>query len=243
MAYKSSSRRQYRKLAKKSKRNFFITVFLIILVMYLGLLWGLPVLINGVTSVKNYVKPVKKTITESPKNSSLAPPVLNIPYEATNTAEINIRGYGTPNSKVAIYLEDDKKDTTEVSADGVFEVKNISLSFGTNNIYGSSVDENNLESLPSKTLKIIYDNETPKLNISEPEDDKKIQGGDKKIKISGNTEVGAHVYINESQAVVNSEGKFSEEFSLNDGDNNFNIKTIDEASNATEVSRKVTFTP
>ena len=211
--------------------------------MYFGLLWGLPLLINSISSVKNYVTPVKKPTLEVSKNSSLAPPVLNIPYEATNTAEINIRGYGTPNSKVAIYLEDEKKDTTEVSSDGVFEIKGISLSFGTNNIYGSSVDENDLESLPSKTLKIIYDNEKPKLNISEPEDDKKIQGGDKKIKISGTTEVGTHVYINNNQIVVNSDSNFNQEFSLNDGDNIFDIKAIDEASNTTEVSRKVVFQP
>src|SRR3989344_1049186 len=170
MVYKYRSRRQYRKLAKTSRRNFFVSIFLILLVMYFGLLWGLPLLINSISSVKNYVTPVKKPTLEVSKNSSLAPPVLNIPYEATNTAEINIRGYGTPNSKVAIYLDDEKIDTVEVSPDGTFEFKNISLSLGTNNIYGKSIDEEEKESLPSKSFKLTYDNEKPALSIREPED-------------------------------------------------------------------------
>ncbi len=243
MARKYQSRRQIRKLAKKSSRNFFVTLFLIALLFYAAFIWILPSLINGMSIVKNLTHPKQKVVTDSSKNSSLAPPVLNIPFEATNTAQINIKGYGTPNSKVAIFLDDDKKDTVEVSSEGAFEFKNVPLVLGTNNIYGKSVDEENLESLPSKNLKIIYDNEKPKLDIGEPEDGKKIQGGDKKIKIAGKTEMGAQIYINDSQIIVDKDGNFSSEQSLNEGDNNFNIKAIDKASNSSEVQRRVIYNP
>lgn len=211
--------------------------------MYAGLVWVLPSVINGISFIKGFTTPAKKVVSNTSKNSSLAPPVLNIPYEATNTAEINIRGYGTPNSKVAIYLDDEKKDTTDVSGEGTFEFKNLSLVIGTNNIYGKSVDEENLESLPSKTIKIIYDSEKPQLNISEPEDGKNIQGGDKKVKIAGNTEAGVQVFINDSQTIVDKDGNFTMEQTLNDGDNNFNIKALDKASNYTEISRRVVYQP
>lgn len=243
MAYRYRSARSAKKLARKSKRNFLVTLFLIALLIYGAFIWILPSLINGMIVVKNFTHPTQKVTTESSKNSSLAPPVLNIPFEATNTAQINIKGFGTPNSKVAIYLDDDKKDTVEVSSDGTFESSNISLVLGTNNIIGKSIDENNNESLPSKNLKIIYDNEKPKLDISEPQDDKKIQGGDKKIKIAGRTETGAQVYINDSQIIVDKDGNFSSEQILNEGDNNFSIKAIDKSSNDTEISRKVSYTP
>lgn len=241
--YKYRSRRQVRKLASSSKRNFLITLFLVALLLYGALIWILPQFINGISFVKNAVNPEKKVINEKSKNSSLPPPVLSIPFEATNTAEINIRGYGTPNSKLAIYLDDEKKETVEISEDGTFEFKNISLVLGINNIYGKSIDEENLESLSSKNIQIIFDNEEPALTIKEPEDDKKIQGGDKKIKITGNTEADSQIFINDSQAIVDKDGNFSSEQSLNDGENTFNIKALDKASNFTEVSRKVTYQP
>lgn len=240
MAYKYRSARTAKRLARKSRRNFIISLILIAFLLYATLNWVLPFLVNGVGLLKNTLRPTKKNEV-TVEDSTLAPPVLNIPYEATNTAQIDIRGYGSTNSKVEIFLDDEKKDSVEVSDDGTFEIKNIQLVLGTNNIYGKSIADNNKESLPSKNLKIIFDNEKPKLDISEPEDGKKITGGDKKVKIAGNTEPGASVYINDSQIIVDKDGNFSSEQLLNDGDNNFDIKTIDAATNTTEIIRKVIY--
>lgn len=243
MAYSYRSRRKARKLAKKSKQNFITSLFLIALLSFGAIKWILPNLVNGVGFVKNKLSSQPKISTDISESSTLAPPVLNIPYEATNTAQIDIKGYSAPHSKVAIFLDDEKKDTVEVSSEGGFEVKAVKLVLGTNNIYGKSIDEKNQESLPSKTLRVIYDNENPKLTISEPEDGKKIEGGDKKIKISGTTEANTQVYVNGSQIIVNKDGAFSSEQNLNDGENNFNIKAVDSATNTTEQSRKVTYQP
>ncbi|MEK7616811.1 MAG: hypothetical protein AAB414_02060 [Patescibacteria group bacterium] len=245
MAYRT---RSARRLARKSKRNFIITLILIGFLIYATLQWILPTLITGLGFVTSFVKPSpKKTYTT--ENFSLAPPVLNIPYEATNTAQINISGYGTPDSKVSIYIDDEKKDTTEVSPDGTFEIKNVSLVLGTNSIYGKSidpdfigVDENEKESLPSKVIKVIYDSEKPLLEISEPEDGK-IQQGEKKVKISGRTESQAKVSVNDSQVVVGSDGIFNIQLQLNDGENVLNIKAQDLAGNSQEISRRVVFNP
>lgn len=243
MAYSYRSRRSAKKLAKKSKRNFVVTLFLIAFLIYATIKWILPNLVNSVGFVKNKVSSQPTIVDNLTENSLLAPPVLNIPYEATNTAQINIKGYGTPNSKVAIFLDDEKENTVEVSADGSFELKDIELSLGTNNIYGKSIDEKDQESLPSKNFQILYDNEKPKLDIAEPEDGKQIQGGDKKIKISGIVEIGAKVILNNGQIIVDKDGKFSSEQTLNDGDNIFNIQAIDASSNSTEISRKVIYQP
>jgi len=253
MAYRYRSRRSTKKLAKASKRNFLITLILIALLSYITINWLLPYFVNGIGFVRSNLTHQQKAVTET-AHSTLAPPVLNIPFEATNTAQINIKGYGTSNSKVALFLDDAKIDTQEVSSDGSFEIKNVQLVLGTNNIFGKSIDENDKESLPSKLIKIIYDNEKPILNISEPEDGKTIQGDDKKVKISGNTEAGARVFItqsvtgseatiNDSQIIVDKDGKFSSEQTVNEGENNFNIKALDQASNLTEISRKVIYQP
>lgn len=243
MAYRYRSRRSIRKLAKKSRRNFLITLILTSLLMFVTIKWILPNFINGIGFVRSSLTPSPKVVTDITKNSSLAPPVLNIPYEATFSGQIDIRGYGTPDSKVAIFLDGEKKDIVETTEDGSFEVKNIQLALGTNEIWGKSIDDNDTASLPSKTLKIIYDNEKPPLNISEPEDGKKIQGSERKVKISASTEPNAQVFINNSLVIVNSDGNFVSEQTLNDGDNIFNIKAVDKALNFTEISRRVTYQP
>ncbi len=244
MAYHSyRSRRSVKRLSSKSKKNFFITLFIVGLLLYSTINWVLPFFINSLGVVKNTIQPPKKAVIQASENSTLAPPVLNIPYEATSSAKIDIKGYGTPDSKVKLYLDENDIQTVDVSDDGSFIFANIELNLGTNNIYGKTVDEEDKESLPSKTIKLIYDNEKPSLVIFEPEDGKTIQGGDKKVKISGKTDPGSHIFINGTQAIVDSEGKFNTELPLNDGDNIIVIKSQDEAANSVEIERKAIYTP
>lgn len=244
MAYRSYRYRSraIKRVARRGKRNFIISLFLIMVFSYLALIWILPNFIGAIGSVKNFIHPTEKKVNSENQTTTLAPPVLNIPYEATNTAKINIPGYSSPDLKVKLFVDDREIQTTDVSDDGSFTFQNIDLSLGTNNLYGKTVDETNSESLPSKTLKIIFDNEKPPLDVSEPEDGKKIQG-ERKIKFTGKTEVGTKVYINESQIIVDKDGNFSSDQSLNDGDNNFTVKAVDNALNLNEISRTVNFTP
>lgn len=243
MKYRYRSRRSAKRLASKSKRNFVFTLILIGILIYATFTWVLPYFIGGLGFVKNIISPPKKTVTEASKNANLAPPVLNIPYEATNSSEINIKGFGIANSKVKIFIDDNEKTTTDVSSDGSFATENISLSLGLNNIYGITIDEDGKESLPSKTIRIIYDDEKPSLSLNEPEDNKKIQGGDKKVKVSGKTEPGSKVFINNAQIIADREGNFNIDQPLNEGDNDILIKAVDIALNSTEMQRKVIYTP
>lgn len=234
--------RTIKRMQNKSRQNFILSLIIIVALFYISLVWILPNLIGGLGFIKNFTAPNKKTVSLD-NQVKLAPPVLNIPYEATNTAQINISGYSTPGAKVEIFVDDDKKQTVEVSADGSFYFEGIALSLGSNNIYGKAADDQGKESLASKTLKIIYDNEKPVLIVSEPEDNKTINGGDKKVKISGKTEPGANLYINNTQVIVDKEGNFSTTLDINEGDNTFNIKSVDRALNTTEISRKVIYKP
>lgn len=237
------SRRTARRLARKSKQRFAVTLIIIIFLIYATLTWVLPFFIGGVGTLKNIVKPPKSQTPQSAQNAGLAPPVLNIPYEATNSAKIDIRGFGTPGSRVRLYIDSESLQTVDVSLDGSFTFANVNLNLGTNNIYGATLDEQGKESLPSKTIKLIFDNEKPTLNIFEPEDGKKIQGGDKKVKVSGNIESGVKIFINDTQVIVDQNGNFSLDQPLNDGDNDISIKALDFASNKTEVQRRVTYNP
>lgn len=240
MSYRT---RSARRISKKSRRNFFITIILIGFIIFATLNWILPTFIGGVGFVKETINPSQKQKSPLEGDPMLAAPVLNIPYEATGSSEIEIKGFTTPSSKVKLFIDDEEIKTVQTEEDGSFVFQNVSLNMGINNIYAKSVDDKDKESLPSKTFKITYDNDKPSLSISEPEDNKKIQGGDKKTKVSGSTEPGVKVLVNDSQVVVNADGNFSTEIQINEGDNTITIKSVDLAGNTTEIQRKVTFQP
>ncbi len=237
MAYK---RRNVRKIASKSKRNLVVTLVLVLIIIYATISWIFPWFVEGIGSIKNLINP-PKTISNNIEDSSLAPPVLNIPYESTNSSIINILGYATYGTAVKLYVDEQLQDTVDTKDDGTFIIEGVNLAIGINNIYGKTSDGEKT-SLPSKNIRIIYDNEKPTLEVSEPEDGKTIQG-DRKIKITGKTEPEVKVFINSNQVIVDKEGNFAKDFELNDGENNFEIKAVDQASNSTEISRKVNFIP
>lgn len=230
--------RAARKAAKKSKYNFLATIIIILFLLFATLNWILPNLISGLGFLKGNLTPqTPKKITVS--SSTLAPPVLNIPFEATNSGKINIKGYATPKTKVLIFVDEKQAGETESLEDGGFEVKNISLNLGTNSIFGKTKEADS-ESLPSKTIKVFFDSEKPTLDIYEPGDNTEVHG-DKKVKVSGKTESGAKISVNSQRVITNSDGTFSLDYPLNDGENILNFKAEDEASNLTEIQRRVIF--
>jgi hypothetical protein len=238
MAYRTRSKR---KIAKKGKRQLLTTIIIIIALLYITITWVLPFFINGLGTITGIFKQSTKqeSIAENP---NLAPPIINIPYEATSSSKINITGFAASHSTVKIYLDDTLVGTTTAEDNGSFTLQDVSLSLGTNNIYGKTEDEKGKESLASKTIKVIFDNEKPPLEVNSPSDGQTIQA-ERKLNVSGKTEPNATVTINNEQAIVDSEGKFSRQFNLSDGSNTFTIVARDTAGNTKELARNVTFNP
>lgn len=239
MSYRN---RSTRRLAKKSRQRFFTTLIIIILLFYVLFTWVLPFFINGIGTVTNIFKGDKTPETAISENPNLAPPVLSIPYEATNSAKIDISGFATANSTIKIYLEDELVQEARSDDDGTFKVRSIELLLGTNNIYGKTEDEKGKESLPSKTIKLIYDSEKPTLEVSSPTEGQTFSG-ERKINVTGKTEPSVTITINGEQAILDSEGKFNRQISLSDGSNTITIVSGDAAGNSNTISRNVTFNP
>ncbi|MDO8638445.1 MAG: hypothetical protein Q7R43_02635 [Candidatus Daviesbacteria bacterium] len=238
MSYRS---RTHYRAKRRSKQNFLATFIIVILLLFISFNWLLPALVSAMAKIRNINGQTSKIVSQVSDNSTLAPPVFIIPYQATNSAQIDIKGYATASSKVELYLDDELKDTISVGEDGTFTFKNISLSLGINNIYGKTIDEKDTASLPSKNIQLIYDNTKPNLSVNEPEDGKVVTGGDKNVKISGKTSGGIQVIINGAPVIIDKDGNFSTTLSLNEGDNNFTISASDTAGNYTEIARKVTY--
>jgi hypothetical protein len=230
--------RSLRNKEKKTKKALYRNIVLGVLILYATFAWILPNLVGGLSFLHRSPKSSNSPVSE---NTTLAPPVLNIPYEATNTATIRISGYASPNSKVQIYLDDDPKTTAQTNSDGNFRSDDIALVLGTNNIYGKTVDDKNSSSLPSKTIQLTYSNDKPTLDISSPSDNTQVKGGDKKVNVSGTTEASDNVSVNGITVIVSSDGHFSYDAPLNDGDNTLTITSTNSVGNSTQVQRKVTY--
>lgn len=232
--------RSIRRLQQKSRRNFIFAAIGIVIFFYLFLTWGLPSLI-GSLSIINQKKVVKEK--QASDEVTLAPPVLNIPFEATNSSALKVSGFTNPKSKVDIYLDDVKSASAIAEDDGRFTAGTLTLSVGENYISGKTIDEKGVESLSSKPIKVLYDNQKPKLDLSEPSPDKEIKGGDKKVTVQGTTDPGNSVTVNSSIVIVNPEGAFSIIQDLQEGDNEIVVSASDSYGNTSEVKRKVKYTP
>lgn len=239
--YQPFSARRY---GKKSKNKFLITLLISGFLLYALFTWILPTLIGSLSFV-NRLKPIPQKEIPISENTSLAPPVLNIPFEATNTASIKVKGYSIPGTQVEIYLDDQLQTTIKASENGNFLSDSINLELGTNNISGKTIDDKNNRSLSSKPIRIFYSNEKPKLEIKDPPDNQIIKGGDKKMTITGSTDSDHDITItiNNTRTIVDSNGNFSQVVDIQEGDNNIVVLAIDSATNSTQLTRKVTYEP
>ncbi len=233
--------RSLRKYERRNKARLIWSIIISVFLLFVIFQWVLPLLIGQLSIVSKIVNPTaKKEVAEKIK---LAPPVLNIPIESTNSAVIKIQGYATPKTKVRIYLDDNLVSEVVSNDEGNFSSDPFELSLGTNNIYGKTLSAEGGESLSSKKIQIIYSNEKPKLEILEPEDGKEIKGGDKKIRIAGLTDPENEVTVNNMRVIVGGDGKFNLEINLNDGENIIKIIATNEVGNTTTQEKIVIYTP
>lgn len=236
--YRSSLRpRSLRRIERKSKKNLVRSLFLSGLVLFVFFFWGLPLLITKLSVVnKSKLNPsgTKKDYVE------LAPPVLNIPIEATNSGLLKITGYGQPQSEVQIFENNELKATTEVLGDGSF-TSSIELTKGENFIYGKTVNEKGELSLGSKTIRLIFSDEKPLLEIFEPEDNKSVIGGDKKVTVKGKTDPNNSLVVNGNIVIVNFDGNFEISLNISEGDNEISIQVTNSFGNSTRITRKVNY--
>lgn len=233
-----------RRIERKSKKNFFLTLIICGVLLYILFVWFIPTFIGGLSLFNRFKEPSKITKPVS-ENTSLAPPVLNIPYEATNSANIYIRGYTMPYTSVEIYVNDELKSTIKSTTDGSFISEQVTLDLGKNSISGKTIDTNGSKSYGSKPIIVTYSNEKPILEINDPQDNLVITGGDKKVNVNGKTNSDQEIIItiNNSRAIVNSDGNFSQVVEINEGDNTITIVATDTAGNSNQIVRKVTYKP
>ena len=201
------------------------------------LVFGLPLLIK----FSVFLGEGKSKKTDQSETKELPPlaPRLVVPYEATNSSQIKISGFAEPKVTVELFKGETSIGKTEVTADGDFIFDDISLTEGDNGFNAVASTEEAGSGDGSKTINVIYDKTSPKLELSNPsEDSLSVDSAD--FDIIGITESGASVSINNRIAPVDNDGNFKLKWQLNTGKNELEVVSTDLAGNQTK--KKVTIT-
>lgn len=171
------------------------------------------------------------------------PPTFESLPNATNSATLKIAGYGESQTTITLLLNGEEEKTAVLPLDGTFSFDGIKLNAGENIITGFLTDQAGNNSPPSSELKINFKKSGPKLEISEPQEGKVVDRSPREITVSGKTDIGSQVYVNDRFVSVKDDGAFIYTFSLSDGENTIQIVSRDLAGNQTSEERKVTFNP
>jgi len=225
---------------KDASRRITIAVFGIIGVSVFLLLFGVKILI-GFSLLVDRIR--GGSTPDAQQQTIVLPPVLNPLPEATGSATISVSGKGIPKTYVILYVNETEYKRIPVEADGAFTMSNIPIDKGNIAIYAKLIDDKNNISNASNTITTTADRTAPKLTIDKPENNATINDGTHKVTVTGITDEDMKVTINGRIVVVKSDGSFSYQLPLNDGENKLTIISKDEAGNETSVERTVTYQP
>lgn len=223
---------------KKKKGNTRIILYLVILIalIYFVLTTGIQMLINSSIFISNIGKKTTTTDTQNVQDFTLPPEILDYPI-ATNSAKAKVSFRIALDKKYEVFVNDvsiKKSTSIEEKLD-----QEIDLKKGENSFYVLLIDDKTKINKPSQTVKIIYSDAKPKLEITSPSSGDKVNR--EEIAINGQTDKDIEIRINEMPVVLNSEYKFSQTVRLREGENKFMIVAFDNAGNKEEKEITVSY--
>jgi hypothetical protein len=232
-----------RHAARNTKKDILLTLFGIIVVFFLLGKFGLPILINAtlfVSGSKDTAEP--QTVKQT---KFVPPPTLLSTFDATNSAQIAVKGSGSEGQTIELFVNNKSVDKTTVDKDKKFSFIGVKLTKGDNNIHAKAIDKDDKEAKSdfSNTVTIRYKSGNPNLTVDSPSDNQSFNKDNNKVEVKGKTDVGNKVYVNDLWAIVDDSGNFSYTLPLKSGDTDITIVSTDDAGNKTEVKRKVSYNP
>lgn len=223
-------------LENNSKKTMTLSIIGILVIIALLALFGIPILerLAQLTSRDD-----SKSQTEE-ETIVVLPPYLDIPFEATNSAEITVTGTVDEGDSVKLY-NNGKLVGEENIEDGAFEFTGVELREGDNQLKAKAILKKE-ESRFSETLTVQLRKEAPKLAIDYPQEGQSIGNKDgNRLQIEGSTDPNVTVTINGFKTIVNAEGKFKYTLQVQGGENKLQVVAVDDAGNKTEMERKFNY--
>jgi hypothetical protein len=219
-----------------TKKTIFLGVLTAIL-FFVVIFAGLPLLVKF-SIFLGEARSRKEVIVE--KVLPPLPPRVVMPFEATNSAKINISGLAEANVQVELLKNDASLSKIETNEGGEFVFTNVDLDEGDNEFNLVAVSPKGGTSELSKTITVVFDNKAPELTMTNPvEDSLKVENPD--FDIVGKSERGVSVTVNGHVAIVDDVGGFKTKIQLNAGDNDIEIVVKDLAGNESRKKIKITY--
>lgn len=221
---------------RKNTRSTFLFLFLTLVVITLAIFVGIPTLIQFASFLTNINKSSQSADVKD--NIPPPPPSINLLPDTTNNTKLEVSGSSEPGATIKIFFNGVNEETI-VNSSGKF-ILDLNLKDGENTIYAIASDQSGNESQKTQVLKVTLDKTPPDIEITSPQDGANFSGPkQKQIYIKGNTKVGASLSINDRFTLVQDDGSFTYVATLTDGENNFDIKSVDKAGNSSEKTLKV----
>ncbi len=158
---------------------------------------------------------------------------------ATNSARFVISGSATNFKTIEYYINDEKVESHSIVDMPSFNDEIGDLKKGANNVYIKAIAEDKKKEKKSDVYTILYSDEKPKLEISEPQDNSKTSKSD--LTIKGTTDKEITIKANQMPVIVDATGKFQTTVRLKEGENKIEITATDDAGNEEKKTLTVTY--
>jgi hypothetical protein len=238
-------RRPKSRLARRQKKSLMKQTFLFVvltMVLILAILrWGLPILVKmaGLIADMRSGGEVEIADTIAPP-----PPRLQPLAAATNSAEVNLKGFAEAGASIKVSLNGFEREEVVAESDGTFLIDALELNDGENRIWAVAADPSGNESQRSEVIRVIFDNQAPELVVDAPEDGMKVtDSAGRNIEIRGITDEDVSLTINDRLIVIGRDGSFSSLYQLGEGENKLIIVARDAAGNQARQEITVEYAP
>ncbi|OGK62368.1 hypothetical protein A2334_02920 [Candidatus Roizmanbacteria bacterium RIFOXYB2_FULL_38_10] len=228
------SNHQQKQLAYKAIFFFVLLMaFIILLATY-----GFRIIINGSLLINELANSQRSKNEEVKKDQTLTSLMIDPPPSATSSSQLSVSGSTVNFDIVEVYLNHEKMTEVAVIND-VFADEIRGLEKGENSLYFIAKSKKFSQTKKSSVFTVIYKDEKPTLEITDPNDNSRTNK--QEIKIAGKTGKETYIKINGQPVVVDANGGFQTWYKLNDGDNIIEIVAEDIVGNEEKKSLKITY--
>ena len=225
---------------KRQKRRLYLSIAGIIAIIALLVVFGIKLLIGFSVLVDN----IKNAGPQSQAKTSpniLLPPSLDPLPEATNSSIFSVNAHGKAGATLIIYLNEDEAQKTTIEDDGTATVSKLKAKEGINTVSAKIMDDAKKTSELSNVLTFTLNTKAPIMEIQKPDDNAEVRGDPQTVEVSGKTDTGNRITINDRFVVVQNDGSFAYNYTLSEGNNTLTITATDPAGNKTSMERHVTY--
>lgn len=233
--YRSRYSRLQSKHERLTKQQVYLFMAASIGLLVLLIYFGIPFLFNLASRISS----LRKSPDQIQQDLGLAPsaPNLSQDFNATSSAQISIHGTADPKITVEVFQNDRSTGTVVAGDDGKFS-QDVTLEKGENTFVAQAISEKGKKSDKSDSYNVSFSTTPPKLEVNLKDGN---TVSDSQISVTGKTDPGNSLSINDHLTIVNSDGSFSYVLNLNEGDNRIKFVASDQAGNQTKQELTIKF--